>query len=132
MHFLFYLVEVNELTDLNELEKRVKNFSLIQNVTSVIILALSPKDFITQAPSSHMIFIRDNELTEEQFLRDFSPLLIRLLVEKLESTEEIDEEILQSTPQMFEDMNKKYPQSNLKQGKLLKLRGDVAMMLQCN
>lgn len=69
MHFLFFILELDNDTDIEETEKSIKNFSLIQNITSIILIALVPINYDKNKCSNltNVIFFEGKKFNNKVF-----------------------------------------------------------------
>ena len=133
MHFLFYIVEVNteEEREVTDLVNSLKKFAFLRNLTSLMTIAVCKTDVAEEAMRSldHVIIVKDhNAIDESVFKSRILPIFMKGLKEKLIDIPKVDKKIILCSPEEFAVSLRKKA-STFTEGKILKLRGDVSLIL---
>lgn len=133
MHFMIAIVSItsSKESEINQLIESVKKFAFLKDIKSLIILAECKSEQARKAilKISNAVVIGDiGEINEAMFRSSIMPVFMKGLKDKLVDIPKIDRHKIVCPLDEFMGLLKKKP-SSFSEGKILKLRGDVAFIL---
>ena len=135
MHFLIFFVEISstDVKEITEILNPIKRFAFNTETSSIMIVTIFKAEETRRVLEKldQVVVIHESEsIDAELFSLRILPIFMNNLKEKMKDMPNIDKEKVSATREEFESLIQKNPISFV-EGKILKLRGDVALMMGC-
>lgn len=133
MHFLIFLVQIdsNDTSEITEILNSLKRFAFTKDLGAMITVAVcgnAESKRIARSLDNSIVLDSYSGINNERFVSSLRNIFLGCLREKIENIPEAERETILANKEDFGVIIKKKPIDFIG-GKVLKLRGDVSMML---